>query len=210
MIPTEYGYYFGEGRVQVTSQNVWKLIDEAVTEAEALDVHDVMVGPMKNLLVLDYLDEEDVEDMQADDCLTPQRIVELVDERHWEAIWEGQAHLDQRAIESFPGDAPSNDILRWASDHIELDPSYGCIGRDPLPVQYFEGEWTFGVNNPNAWATITYENSQWHWVSFGQFGDAKTLEEAMHHSKCVVIGETERPAPIDRLARIRAKSRTAC
>lgn len=105
MNPTEYGYYFGEGRVQVTSQNVWQLIDEAVTEAEALDVHDVMVGPMKNLLALDYLDEEDVEDMQADDCLTPQRIVELVEERHWEAIW-GEAQLDQRAIESFPRDAP--------------------------------------------------------------------------------------------------------
>lgn len=184
MNPTEYGYYFGEGRVQVISQNVWQLIDEAVGEAEALDVHDVMVGPMKSLLVLDYLDEEDVEDMQADDCLTPQRIVELVEERHWEAIW-GEAQLDQRAIESFPRDAPPKDILRWASEHIELDPSYGCIGRDPLPVQYFEGEWTFGVNNPNAWATITYENSQWHWVSFGQSGDAKTLEDAMRHSKCV-------------------------
>lgn len=195
MNPTEYGYYFGEGRVQVTSQNVWQLIDEAVTEAEALDVHDVMVGPMKNLLVLDYLDEEDIEDMRADGCLTALRIVELVDERHWEAIWEGQAHLDQCAIESFPGDASTKDILRWASDHIELDPSYGCIGRDPLPVQYFENKWTFGVNNPNAWATITYENSQWHWESFGQSGDAKTLEDAMSQSRCVVIGETERPAP---------------
>lgn len=195
MNPTEYGYYFGEGRVQVISQNVWQLIDEAVGEAEALDVHDVMVGPMKSLLVLDYLDEEDVEDMRADDCLTPQRIVELVDERHWETISEGQAHLDQRAIESFQGDAPPNDILRWASEHIELDPSYGCIGRDPLPVQYFEGEWTFGVNNPNAWATITHENSQWHWVSFGQSGKAKTLEAAMRHALRVAIGEIEQPAP---------------
>lgn len=182
MIPTEYGYYFGEGRVQATSQNVWQLIDEAVGEAEALDVHDVMVGPMKDLVVLDYLDEEDIEDMRADDCLTPQRIVELVGERHWEVIWEGQAHSDQRAIESFPGDAPSNDILRWASEHIELDPSCGCIGRDPLPVQYFEGEWTFGAKIHEAWATITYENSQWHWESFGQSGDAEALEEAMHHS----------------------------
>lgn len=195
MKPTEYGYYYGEGRTQATSHDVWQLIDEAVTEAPESGIHELMVGPMKNLVVLDYLNEEDIEDMRADGCLTTEHIAELVDERHDDAIWEGRAHLDQSAIDSFPGDASAKDILRWASEHIELDPSYGCIGRFPFPIQYFEGEWTFGVENHEAWATITYKNSLWHWESFGQSGDAETLEDAMRHSKCVVIGETERPAP---------------
>jgi hypothetical protein len=62
------------------------------------------------------------------------------------------------------------------------DPPRCCLGRDPLPIEYVEGEWVYGGSEEEPAAYITYATSpkpEWVWWVLGRMGAASSLKEAM-------------------------------
>lgn len=212
---TRYGWYYDGGTLQDESDDVWDLIGRAVPEA-AMDgrLHALKVGALRDRSVDDLFDEDDVEELAEDGRLTADAIITLVDERHGEQVYEGQASLRPGSAEALNtaiglGGAA---VVAWAVEHIDLDPPRCCLGRPPLPIEYVEGEWEYGGpdvdqqqtatllcemmldddEEPPA-AAITYATEprpSWIWWTPERMGEAPTLKEAMARADEALAKET--------------------
>lgn len=199
-----YGWYYDGGDVQgvCSREDMWQVLGRAVEEAVADDaLPRLRFGfevPRVPLRVSDLLGEDDIQSMTDEEILTPERIVEWVDERSRYLDEDGPAHLRDRAaaeqaFEHVVCGTPA-EVLAWAVEHIELDQDTYYSGRYPLPIEYVEGDWTWGGHDEDAEAAavITYAAEPspetghvgWCWWALGKMGDAPTLPDAM--AACMV------------------------
>lgn len=193
------GWYYECGTVQDTDSDAWALIGRAVEEAaDDGRLHALLVGPMEDPSAAEYIDEEDALTYLNDGC-SAERIREDVSERFGDRVYEGRVHVrcsDREAQEALERAKTPRDVVAWAMDYLECDPSEYCDGRDPLPIEWIEGEWNYGDRRPEppeAAACITYAEEPspetghvgWCWWALGKMGEAKSLKEAM--AKCEAV-----------------------
>lgn len=202
-----WGWYYEGGSVQAESNGLWEILASGIeTAVEDERLHALRVGPMHDLDLSEVLDADDVISLAQDGRLTPDVVVELVSERVGERIEEGRAYLDgreakasfRRVIQSYTNEveaAPA--VLAWARENITIDPVTFCDGRDPLPIEWVEGEWRYGCRDaepPEAAACIIYTlepspetgHVGWCWWALGKMGDAATLDEAKAKAEAVL------------------------
>lgn len=204
-----FGWYYEDGGNRCAEDDdLWLLVEQAVREA----AHDplpgqldrVRVGHIDDVAADSLLDEEDIVSMRDEGRLSAENILELLDERCADCFVDGGASFrcsKREADESLAAVLAhyhDRDVARavfsWASAYIELDPSSVCYGSYPLPIEYREGEWTFGGDhNPEPdeddepAAVITYATEPspetghigWCWWALGNMGDAPSLRDAM-------------------------------
>ena len=207
------GFYYEGGNVQDTDNDAWSLIDRAIEEAsDDGRLHALMVGPMQDLSVSDLFDADDVVSMSEDGRLSAQDIAELICERASYQIHEGIASLSdstnakialRRIVQAHRcAEDAAADIIQWAEEYINIDPSSYCDGRYPLPIEWIDGEWIYGDRNPEpleAAACITYTEESspetghvgWCWWALGKMGEAKSLKEAMTKAEAVIQAAVE-------------------
>jgi hypothetical protein len=186
------GWYYEEGTVQSEDSDVWDVIQEAVTEgAEEGRLDRVKVGPMVDYEPSDFLDDDDIFNLVADDDerLTAERICECIDAQLYDLVTDGYARLKEGATAPEFDPAKPEEIRAWADANIVLEPSRVCDGRYPLPIDYVDGKWRFGAEIlDNIDAVITYSTEPdpetghegWCWtIPDINMGEAKTLKEAM-------------------------------
>ena len=202
----KFGWYYEEGSVQGTDDNMWDILFAAVEQANEDDrLHALFVGPMKCLAVDELLDADDVISMAREGRLTPDAICELVHERADERIYDGRAYLCDGAKPSFARvvrahtnevDA-AEDVITWATRFIDFDFDVYCAGRRALPIEYVEGEWRHGCDDlepREAAACITFEaetspetgHAGWCWWALGKMGSARTLLEARERCEQII------------------------
>lgn len=168
-------YYEGGGNCCGEGDDLWQLIDEAVSEAACSSLpgqlDKVRVGEMESLSASDMIDADDV--------------LEMVHDRLYDQVEDGTAEAD---------DGFAAALRAVLDEYIELDPSRVCHGRYPLPIEYRKGEWTFGGDRtaepneddePAAFITYATEPSPetghigWCWWALGKMGNAPSLRDAM-------------------------------
>lgn len=137
---TEYGAYYQDGAVFAVEQDVWKLIERAVPEAAKEGKLKLLrVGEMRKAFVSELLTEGDVERLALAGKLGPGEVLGLIGEKHNRQVSRGRALLSGIALQAFPAVTVCTNIyaavLRWAEQHIELDPPFFCEGAPPLAVR---------------------------------------------------------------------------
>lgn len=200
-----FGWYYEEGTVQGDGDDAWSLIDEAVKQAADDErLHSLRVGEMRDLSVTEFFDEQDVIDLSDDGRLSADEIVECVDERIADAVIDGRAWLVgddakaklRRIVQAHRcAEDAAGDIVRWATEHVQTEPTRCCDGRDPLPIDYVEGEWRYGCHDdaePVMIVTYASEPSPetghvgWVWWAQGKMGEATTLPRAMRAAEAAL------------------------
>lgn len=202
-----WGWYYEGSSVQAESNDMWEVLFSGVKTAhEDERLHALRVGPMCDLDVSELLDADDVISLAQDGRLTPDEVVTLVSERTGERIEEGRAYIDgpevkaafRRIVQAHTNEvdgAPG--IVAWARENITLDPSTFCDGGNALPIEYVEGEWRYGCEDPEppeAAACITFTANPspetghvgWCWWALGKMGEARTLKEAREMCEAVI------------------------
>jgi hypothetical protein len=202
-----WGWYYQDSSVNATSTDLWEILFAAVEEANEDDRLDrLRVGLMCDLSVDDLLTSDDVISLAQDGRLSPDEIVDVVNARAGERIAGGHAYLAtadakiafRRVIQAHTNEINgADDVVLWAQEYITLDPSTYCDGRNPLPIEYVEGEWRCGckdVEPPPAGACIVFTPEPspetgdvgWCWWAFGQMGSARTLMEARERCEAII------------------------
>lgn len=200
-----FGWYYEEGTLQGDGDDAWSLIDEAVKQAADDErLHSLRVGEIRDLSVTDFFDEQDVIDLSDDGRLSADAIVECVDERIADAVIDGRAWLVgddakaqlRRIVQAHRcAEDAAGDIVRWATEHVQIEPTGCCDGRDPLPIDYVDGEWRYGCHDDAEPAMIvTYASEPspetghvgWVWWAQGKMGEATTLPGAMRAAEAAL------------------------
>lgn len=202
-----FGWYYESGSVQDESADLWTLLERAIPEAiDDGRLHALRVGEMHECSASELFDAEDVISMSDEGQLTAETIVEVISERHGERAYDGLATMDnavakpalRRIVQAHRcAEDAAPDVVRWADEHVALDPYIVCLGREPLPIEYVEGEWRFGCRDaepPEPAAVIAYTTEPspetghvgWCWWALGRMGDSETLREAMAACESVI------------------------
>lgn len=178
-----FGWYYEDGgNCRAEDDDLWQLIDEAVSEAACSSLpgqlDKVRVGEMESLSASDMIDADDV--------------LEMVHDRLYDQVEDGTVEAD---------DGFAAALTALLDEHLSLHPSSVCHGRFPLPVEYREGEWTFGGDHnpepdeddePAAVVVYTTVPSPetghigWCWWALGKMGEAPSLRGAMTAAEEVI------------------------
>lgn len=191
----EYGWYYENGSIQGTSDDLWGLIEKVIISASSgTRMRSLRVGEMYSLDASDLLDDDDI--LSACTGVAVQHVLlSITGERYGNLVHGGHAYLanmDEAGIAFNKIDRTQldrkqiiKDIEQWADKYIKFDPYKYCDGRYPLPIIYHNNHWGFGRKLPHASAIIEYvrDNGKWTCEIATTILEFNSLKQAMESAE---------------------------